>query len=209
MVAVETIVAATFQHVVLAYAALLVAVGMALPLAFLSLSSRRVAAVVMAAANLAQAIPGLVVVAFVVPLLGIGFYPALVVLVLRALLPIVKNTWIGLSTVDPGIIDAATGIGMTDRQITRHIRFPHAYPAFFAGVRFAAVLTNSVAVLTAIIGSGGLGSLVFEGLAGTNMATLCAGALPAVLLAIAVDLLLSVLERRVEGRRVGGLPPKI
>ncbi|MDD4254998.1 MAG: ABC transporter permease [Methanofollis sp.] len=204
MVAVETVVAATLQHVVLAYAALLIAVGMALPLAVLSLSSRTVAAVVMAAANLAQAIPGLVVVAFVVPLLGIGFYPAIVVLVLRALLPIVKNTWIGLSTVDPGIIDAATGIGMTDRQITRHIRFPHAYPAFFAGVRFAAVLTNSVAVLTAIIGSGGLGGLVFEGLAGSNMMTLCAGALPAVLLAIAVDLLISVLERRVEGGGGGG-----
>lgn len=197
MVALATVLAASLQHVALAYSALLVAVALSVPLAVLSLSSRTLASVVMTGANLAQAVPSLAIVAFVVPLLGIGFYPALIVLVLRALLPVVKNTWIGLSNVDPGIIDAAVGIGLTNREITWRVRFPLAYPAFFAGVRFAAILTNSVAVLTALIGSGGLGNLIFEGIAGTNTQTLLAGALPAILIAVLVDAGLAALERRV------------
>jgi len=196
MVAIETVITASLQHVTLSYTALLIAVVLSVPLAVLSLSSKRLASVVMTGANLAQAVPSLAIVAFVVPLIGIGFYPALIVLILRALLPVVKNTWIGLSTVDPGIINAAAGIGLTEREITWKIRFPLAYPAFFAGLRFAAILTNSVAVLTAIIGSGGLGNLIFEGLAGTNTQTLLAGALPAIMIAVLVDTGLAGLEKR-------------
>nr|WP_281361664.1 ABC transporter permease [Methanofollis tationis] len=170
-------------------------------MAVASLHSRPLASAVMTAANLVQAIPSLAVVAFVVPLLGIGYYPALIVLVFRALLPIVKNTWIGLSTVDRGMIAAAEGIGLTGWQITRYIRFPLAYPAIFAGIRFAAILTNSVAVLTAIIGSGGLGGLILEGIAGSNVTKLLSGAVPAILIALTVDRALSVMERRLEKKK--------
>ncbi|TAJ44027.1 ABC transporter permease [Methanofollis fontis] len=198
MVAVEVLLGATAQHIVLAYAALVISIAIAVPLAVLSLSSRPVASVVMTAANLVQAIPSLAVVAFVVPLLGIGFYPAIIVLVFRAFLPIVKNTWIGLSTTDPTSVEAARGIGLTNGQITRYIRFPHAYPAMFAGIRFAAILTNSVAVLTAIIGSGGLGTLIFEGISGSNIATLLSGAVPAILIAVCVDRALGEVEARIQ-----------
>jgi len=83
------------------------------------------------------------------------FTPAVIAIMLRALLPIVKNTYIGLSSIDPQLIDYAKGIGLTDWQINRHIRLPNASPPMFAGIKFAAILANSIAVLTAIIRSGG------------------------------------------------------
>ena len=115
---------------------------------------------------------------------------------LRALLPIVKNTYIGLSGIDPQLIDYAKGIGLTDWQINRHIRLPNAYPPMFAGIKFAAILTNSIAVLTAIIGSGGLGELVFEGLISFSTERLLAGALPATGLALFLDVSFTALEKR-------------
>lgn len=196
MVAAATVALATFHHMVLAYTALAVGIGISIPLAVLSLYSRRFASVVITAANLVQAVPSLAVVAFVVPLIGIGFWPAILAIVLRALLPIIRNTWIGLSSVDPAVIDSARGIGLTDWQIVRHIRFPLAYPAMFAGIKFAAILANSLAILTAIIGSGGLGSIVFEGMASVNVAKLMAGALPAICLAILIDAIFEGIERR-------------
>lgn len=203
MVALEAIFAATIQQVVLVYASLAVSIAAGIPLAVAALSSRTLERTIITFANLVQAIPTFAVVAIVVPLIGIGFWPAIFAIMLRALLPIVKNTWIGLSSVDPAFIDAATGIGLTHWQTTRYIRFPHAYPAMFAGIKFAAILANSVAILTAIIGSGGLGTLVFEGLAAINVATMLAGALPAIAIAILLDVSFTRLELRITAGRQG------
>ncbi|AIF69526.1 Osmoprotection protein (proW-1) [Palaeococcus pacificus DY20341] len=197
MVAIENILGATWEHLILTYSALFISIGVGIPLALISLRSRKIASFIIAFANLVQAIPSLAVVAIVVPLLGIGFTPAVFAIFLRALLPIVKNTYIGLSKVDESMIDAAKGLGLTEWQIIRHIRFPHAYPAMFAGIKFAAILANSIAILTAIIGSGGLGSLVFEGLASFNMDKILAGALPAIVLAILIDVSFTVIERKI------------
>lgn len=197
MVALGTVAVATFQHIILAYTALAASILLSIPLAVVALYNERFAAIVMTFANLVQAVPSLAVVAFVVPLLGIGFWPAILAIMLRAVLPIIKNTWIGLSSVDPSLIDSAQGIGLTDWQIIRYIRFPNAYPAIFAGIKFAAILANSVAILTAIIGSGGLGSVIFEGLAGVNIATLMAGALPAIGIAVFIDASFTVIEKRI------------
>ncbi len=169
----------------------------AIPLAFASLYSKRIAGTINKAANLVQAVPSLAVVAIVVPLIGIGFYPALIAILLRALLPIIKNTYIGLSSVDPSLIDYANAIGLTTWQVHRHIRLPNAYPAIFAGIKFAAILANSIAVLTAYIGSGGLGELVFEGLISYNNEKLLAGAIPAIMIAILIDILFTRIERKV------------
>lgn len=196
MVMLNTIADATIMHLILAYSALFVSILIAIPLAFASLYSRRLASVVMKFANLAQAVPSFAVVAIVVPLIGIGFIPAVIAIMLRALLPIIKNTYIGLSTIDQSLIDYAKGVGLTDWQINRHIRFPNAYPAIFAGIKFAAILANSIAVLTAIIGSGGLGELVFEGLISFNASILLSGALPAIALALLIDFSFSAMERR-------------
>jgi osmoprotectant transport system permease protein len=197
MVVLETVLDATWEHIVLVYTTLFVSIVVSIPLAFGALYSRKLEFVIMKFANLVQAVPSFAVVAIMVPFLGIGFTPAVVAIMLRALLPIIKNTYIGLSNVDPALIDYAEGVGLSQWQIHRHIRLPNAYPAMFAGIKFAGILANSIAVLTAFIGSGGLGEIIFQGLIGYNTSTLLAGAIPAILLAILIDVSFSMLEKKV------------
>ncbi|AKB25702.1 Osmotically activated L-carnitine/choline ABC transporter, permease protein OpuCB [Methanosarcina sp. MTP4] len=187
---------ATLEHLFLAYTALLAGIIVAVPLVLLSLYSKRLASMVMRFSNLVQAVPSFAVVAVVVPLIGIGFTPAVIAIMLRVLLPIIKNTYIGLFNVDPALIDSAKGIGLTEFQIIRNVRLPNAYPAIFAGLKFAAILANSIAVLTALIGGGGLGSMIFEGLTNFNTAKILAGTLPVIAIALFLDFFFSVLERR-------------
>jgi len=202
MAVVTVIGEAAFQQIILVYTALFVSIGLGIPLAVISLYSRFFEKTVMTFANLAQAVPTFAVVAIVVPLIGIGFWPAIFAIMLRALLPVVKNTWIGLSDINPSVIDSGKGIGLTNWQIIRFIRFPNAYPAMFAGIKFAAILANSVAVLTAIIGSGGLGALIFEGLAGVNMLKMLSGAIPAILIALFLDLSFTWAEKKLTSRGI-------
>lgn len=188
---------ATFQHLILTYASLIASIIIGIPLAILSIYSEKISSSIIVLANLVQAIPSFAVVAIVVPLLGIGFTPAIIAIMLRALLPIVKNTYIGLSDIDKSLIDAAEGIGLTRWQIIKKIRLPNSYPSMFAGIKFAAILANSVAVITAIIGSGGLGTLVFLGLASLNTRVILAGSLPAIGIAIFIDLSFSIIEKKI------------
>ncbi|WP_135605457.1 ABC transporter permease [Methanococcoides sp. NM1] len=196
MVTIETILGHTGEHLVLLLTTLFVSICISLPLAFASLYSKRVGYVIMKFANLAQAVPSFAVVAIVVPLIGIGFYPALIAILLRALLPIIKNTYIGLSTVDTSMLDYADGIGLNKWQILRYIRLPNAYPAIFAGIKFASILINSIAILTAYIGSGGLGELIFDGLVGFNNEKILAGAIPAILIALTLDVIFTAMEKK-------------
>lgn len=196
MVISAEILGATLEHFFLAYTALLAGIIVAVPLVILSLYSERLASLVMKFSNLVQAVPSFAVVAVVVPLIGIGFTPAVIAIMLRVLLPIIKNTYIGLFNVDPALIDSAKGIGLTEFQIIRNVRLPNAYPAIFAGLKFAAILANSIAVLTALIGGGGLGSMIFEGLTNFNTAKILAGTLPVIAIALFLDFSFSVLEHR-------------
>jgi len=203
VVGIERILSAFGEHLVLTYVSLFVSISVGIPLAVLALKSKRLASIIMGFANLVQAIPSFAVVAIVVPLLSIGFTPALFAIFLRVLLPIVKNTYVGLSEVDEAMIDAAEGIGLTEWEIIRHVRFPHAYPAMFAGIKFAAVLANSIVILTAIIGSGGLGRLVFEGLASFNTDKILAGSIPAILMAVFIDVSFSYVEKKITSEGIG------
>ncbi len=196
MVAIETVLDATLEHIVLVYTTLFISILISIPLAFLSLYSKKLAFVVMKFANMVQAVPSFAVVAIMVPLIGIGFTPAVIAIMLRALLPIIKNTYIGLSNIDPALIDYAEGVGLSQWQIHRHIRLPNASPAIFAGIKFAAILANSIAVLTAYIGSGGLGEIIFQGLIGYNTKTLLTGAIPAIGLAILIEISFTAIEKR-------------
>ncbi|NLO30461.1 MAG: ABC transporter permease [Methanosarcina mazei] len=196
MVITAEILEATLEHLFLAYTALLVGALVSVPLIFLSLYNAKLASLVMKFSNLVQAVPSFAVVAVVVPLIGIGFFPAVIAIMLRVLLPIVKNTYIGLFNVDPALLDSAKGIGMTDFQVLRYVRLPNAYPAIFAGIKFAAILANSIAVLTALIGGGGLGSMIFEGLTNFNTSKILAGTLPVILIALFLDFFFSALEKR-------------
>ncbi len=200
MININIILKAVGEHLFLAYSALLVSILIAVPLAIISLYNRYLASVLLVFANLVQAIPSFAVVAIMVPLLGIGFKPAIFAIILRIILPLFKNTFTGLKDIDFIYIDSARGIGLNQIEILRYIRFPHAYPAIFAGVKFAAVIANSVAILTSLIGAGGLGELIFEGLTNFNIPKVLTGAVPAMIIAILLDLSFSIVEKRISVR---------
>ncbi len=196
MVLAGGILQATLEHLLLAYTALALGILVAVPLIFFSLYNAKFASLVMRFSNLVQAVPSFAVVAVVVPLIGIGFTPAVIAIMLRVLLPVIKNTYIGIFNVDPALIESSRGIGLTELQIIRHVRLPNAYPAIFAGIKFAAILANSIAVLTALIGGGGLGSMIFEGLTNFNTARVLAGTLPVIGIALFLDFSFTRIERR-------------
>jgi len=194
MVITVEILEATLEHLFLAYTALLIGALVSIPLILLSLYNAKLASLIMRFSNLVQAVPSFAVVAVVVPLIGIGFTPAVIAIMLRVLLPLIKNTYIGLFNVDPSLIESAKGIGLTEFQVIRYVRLPNAYPAIFAGIKFAAILANSIAVLTALIGGGGLGSMIFEGLTNFNTTKILAGTLPVIAIALFLDFSFSKIE---------------
>jgi osmoprotectant transport system permease protein len=197
MIDINIILKAVGEHLFLAYSALFISIMLAIPLAIVSLYNHYLASLLLVLANLVQAIPSFAVVAIVVPLLGIGFKPAIFAIILRIILPLFKNTFTGLKDVDFVYIDSARGIGLNKIEILRYIRFPHAFPAIFAGIKFAAVIANSVAILTSLIGAGGLGELIFEGLTNFNIPKVLTGAIPAMIIAILLDLSFSLIEKRI------------
>ena len=197
MIDINIILNAVGEHLFLAYSALFISIILAIPLAIISLYNHYLASILLVLANLVQAIPSFAVVAIVVPLLGIGFKPAIFAIILRIILPLFKNTFTGLKDVDFIYIDSARGIGLNKMEILRYIRFPHAFPAIFAGIKFSAVIANSVAILTSLIGAGGLGELIFEGLTNFNIPKVLTGAIPAMIIAILLDVSFSLIEKRI------------
>jgi osmoprotectant transport system permease protein len=188
----------TGRHLLLVSIALLAGIVVAVPLG-LSLERRRAAAEpVIRIVGLLQTIPSIALLAFMIPLLGIGVVPALVALFLYSLFPIVRNTFTGVRDADPGAVRAATALGMTPRQVLGHIRLPLAAPVLMAGIRTAAVITIGTATLAAFIGAGGLGEPIVAGLALSDSRMILSGALPAALLALVVDRGLALVERRVK-----------
>jgi len=151
---------------------------------------------------MAQSIPSFALVAIIVPLVGIGFVPGVVAIVLGSIVPIVKNMYVGLAKTDIALIDTGKGMGLTDLQIVRYVRLPLAYPAIFAGLKFSAIIANGIAVLTAIIGSGGLGRIIFEGLASFNINKTLSGAIPAILIALSLDMIFSIAEKKLKSKSV-------
>lgn len=143
-----------------------------------------------------QTIPGIALLAFMLPVLGIGAVPAIVALFLYSLYPIVRTTVTGVREVDRGAIDAARALGMTNRQVLRHVRVPLAVPVIMAGVRTAAVTNVGTATLAAFVGGGGLGDPIVSGLALADSRMILSGAIPAAILAVLVDLLLGVVQQR-------------
>ena len=148
-----------------------------------------------------QTLPGIALLAFMIPLFGIGVLPALLALVLYSLYPIVRNTFTGVRDADPSAVDAARALGMTDAQILRQVRLPLAAPVIMAGIRTAAVIDVGTATLAAFIGAGGLGEPIVSGLALSDTRMILSGAIPAAFLALAVDTTLAGVERFVRPGR--------
>lgn len=174
------------QHLYLVGLALALGIIVAIPLSILLTRFPRWAAPIITVVSVVQTIPSLVFFALLVPLIGIGVQPALLVLFLYSLLPIVRNTYIGVRSVDPALIDASRGQGMTSWEILYQVELPLSAPIIIAGIRLAAVYLVSWATIAALIGAGGLGDLIFAGLDSENTNLLLAGAIPAALLALVV-----------------------
>lgn len=197
----------TGRHLLLVIVSLLAAIGVALPLG-LALERTRPSAAegAIRGTGVLQTIPSIALLAFMIPLLGIGVAPALVALWLYSLYPILRNTYSGVRDADPNAVEAARALGMSPGQVLRHVRLPLAAPAIMAGIRTAAVIDVGTATLAAFIGAGGLGDPIVAGLALTDTQMILSGAIPAALLALLVDAALALCERQVTpgGVRAGG-----
>jgi osmoprotectant transport system permease protein len=189
-----TIVSLTGRHVLLVLASLAAGIAIAVPLGLALERRRRIAEGVIRGVGLLQTIPSIALLAFMIPLLGIGVVPALVALFLYSLYPILRNTYVGVRDAAPEAVRAATALGMTPAQVLRFVRLPLAAPVIMAGIRTAAVIGVGTATLAAFIGAGGLGDPIAAGLALSDTRMILSGALPAALLALAVDWALGKVE---------------
>jgi osmoprotectant transport system permease protein len=195
---------ATLEHVWLVAATMLLAVAIGIPLGVLVARRPWLSKPILGTANVAETIPSLALLGFLLPLPWLGDRAdriAVTALTLYALLPIIRNTAAGITGVDPAVREAARGMGMTSRQILFQVELPLSLSTVLAGVRVATVLTIGVATIAAAVGAGGLGEFIFRGLALVDDHLILAGAIPAAILALGADFLLSVLERRLRPAR--------
>jgi osmoprotectant transport system permease protein len=194
----------TLQHLGLVALSTAIAVAIGIPAGILVTRRPRLETPILGAANILQTIPSLALFGFLIPLPflgGIGARTAVVALVVYALLPVIRNTVTGIRAVDPAVREAALGMGMTDGELLRMVELPLARGVIMAGIRVAAVVGVGVATIAAAIGAGGLGVYIFRGVATVNDTLILAGAMPAALMAIAIDAGLAWIERRLA---VGG-----
>jgi osmoprotectant transport system permease protein len=192
---------ATATHLTLVLIAMAFAIAIGVPLGMLIVHRSALRNLALGLASIFQTIPSLALFGFLIPIPfigGIGRRTAIVALVLYALLPILRNTYVGLIGIDPAVLEAAEAMGMTQSQILWRVRLPLARAIILAGIRTATIITIGVATIAAAVGAGGLGTFIFRGVAMVSDAVTLAGAIPAALLAIAADLLLGLLERRLK-----------
>ena len=186
------------QHLMLVGISTLAATALGIPLGILAARRPRVGAPIAWIANAAQTIPSLAMFGFLLPLPfigGLGARVAIVVLIVYALLPIIRTTAAGLASVDRALIEAGTALGMTPSQLLRQVELPLALPSIVAGIRVASVIAVGTATIAAAVGAGGLGEYIFRGLAMVDPTVILAGAVPAAVLALAIDGALTWVER--------------
>ena len=189
----------TLEHLWMVGISTLLAVAVGIPLGILITRKPALHKPVIAAANIVQTIPSLALFGFLLPAPWIGDRAgrlAIIALTLYALLPLIRNTYAGIAGVDRAVVEAARGMGLTDWQLLFKVELPLAASVILAGVRVAIVISIGLATIAAAIGAGGLGELIFRGLAMVNNDVILAGAIPAALMALAADTLLGVLEKR-------------
>lgn len=198
------------EHLILVAIAMIVAISIGIPLGIFITRQPKLAPPILGLANAIQTIPSLAIFGFLisVPFLGgIGKNPAIVALTLYALLPIIRNTYIGINGINPAIKEAGVGMGMTDQELLLKVEIPLALPVILAGVRVATVISVGIATIAAAIGGGGLGIFIFRGISTVNNELILAGAIPAALIALGADFGLGFLEKSLTKQT--GNKPKI
>lgn len=197
----DRLASAVETHIELTVVSLSIATAIALLLGFLAASAGRVLGfAVVQLANLGRIVPSLAILALALPLVGVGFWPSIIALVAVGVPPILVNTHAALTSTDRALLDAAAGVGMTRTQIVRRVRTPLGMPLVVAGIRTSAVQIVATATLAALIGGGGLGEIVFNGIAVVDNTIILAGVIPIAVLALLVEGGFALLERRVTPR---------
>lgn len=198
----RTLLIQTGEHLALSLSAVGLAILVAVPLGIFLTRRPHMADPIMAGVGLLQTLPSVALLAFMIPLLGIGRTPALAALFLYALLPILRNTYTGIREVPPAMVEAGRGMGMTSRQLLFMVELPVAFRVIMAGVRVSTVLIIGWATLAAFVGGGGLGDTILTGFAMVRTGHILAGGIPVTLLALLADFLLGRVERLVTPRSI-------
>ncbi|MFP4110814.1 MAG: ABC transporter permease [Desulfonatronovibrio sp.] len=192
----------TWEHVWLVAISLAIAMGTGIPIGIAITRSKNMAQKVIGGANVIMTVPSIALFGLMLPVLaivgqGLGKVPAVIALVLYSMLPIIRNTYIAIKNVDPAIVDAGRGMGMSKWELLREVEIPLAVPVILAGLKTAAVMNIGIAAIAAYIGAGGLGVFIQQGIARSHESMILTGALAVSLLAIVVDLGMSFLEKAV------------
>ena len=185
------------QHMQITGMAVLFAIIIGVPTGIAISRNAKTANIVIGIANVFQTLPSLALFGLIIPILGIGIVPSIFVLFLYALLPIIKNTHIGISNVDASVIEAGKGMGMKVSQILRIVELPLALPVIMGGIRISTVINIGTATIAALIGAGGLGDFIFRGISMADNNLILAGAIPTAILALSVDTILGLVEKSI------------
>ncbi|WP_278340894.1 ABC transporter permease [Lactobacillus acetotolerans] len=186
----------TWQQIYISAIALALGIIVAVPLSVILMKFPRTAKVVIAIASMLQTIPALALLAMMLPIFGIGQLPAIVALFLYSLMPILRNTYVGLTGVNPNTVDSAKGVGMTQIQIITKVDIPLAMPVIMSGIRLSAIYVIAWSTLASYIGAGGLGDFIFNGLDLYQPDLIFGGTIPVIILALLTDYLLGRLEKK-------------
>lgn len=199
---IDKILELVLQHVSLAGIGVLLACAVGIPVGFMIVNNKKAARIVVGIANIFQTIPSLALFAFAMPVFGIGDEPAVFALFLYALLPIIKNTLIGIKNVDPSAVEASRGMGMSKTQIMFKVEVPLAISVIMGGVRIATVTAIGIATIGALIGAGGLGQLITQGMSMYDFPMILTGAIFSALLALIIDFLLGIVEKKLTSKGI-------
>lgn len=190
----QELVTKTSEHLFISFISLSMGAIVAVPLGVLLSRTKKIASVVIGLTSLLQTVPSLAFLALMVPIFGVGKLPAVVALFIYSLLPILRNTYLGMKNVDSNIVDAAKGMGMTNFQLVIKVELPSALPTIMAGIKLSSVYVIAWATLASYIGAGGLGDFIFSGLNNYLPELIIGGTIPITLMALIVDFLFSKIE---------------
>ncbi|MDD3693737.1 MAG: ABC transporter permease [Oscillospiraceae bacterium] len=192
------------QHIYLVFFSVMIGILFSIPAGILLSRHKKAAEKILAVVSIVQTIPGLVMLGLALLIFGVGNTPALVVLSIYSVLPILRNTYTGLTEVQPGLIEAGRGIGMTLSQLLFRVQLPLAMPSIISGIRISTVYIVSWAALAGLIGAGGLGDLIWTGLSTYNTNYILAGAIPSAILAFLFSGIIGGVQRLATPRGLRG-----
>ena len=204
----QALMVAIGEHLLLSFVALALGIIVAVPLGIWLSQVPKIANVVIGIASVLQTIPTLALLTLMVILLGVGKLPSIVALFIYSLLPILRNTYLGISGVDPNLIHATQGMGMSRMQVIRKVLLPLAVPVIMAGIRLSAVYVIAWTTIAAYIGGGGLGEFIFNGLQGYRIDLILGGTIPTIIISILMDLFGGYLERKMTPQTTSEVKPE-